>query len=349
MKDYAQRLLHWQPLHGRRDLPWQQGCEPYPVWVSEIMLQQTRVQTVLQYYPRFMHRFASLDALAQAPSEAVLACWSGLGYYARARNLHRAAQIILDEHGGQFPQTQAAINALPGIGRSTAAAIGAFCFGQRNAILDGNVRRILCRLHAIEGYPGEKSVADQLWQLAEAHLPVNPDAAAMRTYTQAQMDLGAMICTRTRPQCQRCPLHDPCLARQRNLTARLPTARPRKTLPLRHMDVLALTHRRAIAFEPRPPHGIWGGLFALPTPQRLHAIAPNLPGQPCLQLAHVFTHFRLDIKVFHIACANAEAPPTLPAGVRWIEFDSLDDCPLPSPMRRIADTLAKQNPPPQAC
>ena len=204
----GERLLAWYRVHGRKDLPWQHPAAPYPVWISEIMLQQTQVQAVIPYFEKFMARFADVHALAAAPLDEVLHIWSGLGYYARARNMHRAANMVVTDHGGEFPRSMDALMALPGIGRSTAAAILALSFGDRHAILDGNVKRVLCRYHAIEGWPGASGVARRLWSIAEAHTPTDNLAA----YTQAFMDLGATVCTRSQPRCEDCPLNGDCLA-----------------------------------------------------------------------------------------------------------------------------------------
>lgn len=195
MSEFATRLTAWQREHGRHDLPWQGGTDPYRIWLSEIMLQQTQVETVIPYYQRFLARFPDVAALAAAPVEDVMTLWSGLGYYARARNLHRAAQRIMSDHGGRFPTTAAEISTLPGVGRSTAAAIAAFAFGERGAILDGNVKRVLSRIFGVDGFPGEKAVENRLWTLAESLLPERD----IGRYIQAQMDLGATLCTRARP------------------------------------------------------------------------------------------------------------------------------------------------------
>lgn len=224
---FAARLLNWQRTHGRHDLPWQASREPYRIWLSEIMLQQTQVETVIPYYLRFLQRFPDLPALAAASLEDVLALWSGLGYYARARNLHRAAREVRDQHDGQFPRTAAEIANLPGIGRSTAAAIAAFAHGERAAILDGNVKRVLCRVFGVEGFPGSAAVDRELWALAERLLP----EAEIGRYIQAQMDLGATVCTRSRPACGRCPFAADCIAQRSGRIAELPTPRPRKAVP----------------------------------------------------------------------------------------------------------------------
>ncbi|HVC37268.1 MAG TPA: A/G-specific adenine glycosylase, partial [Gammaproteobacteria bacterium] len=256
----APPLLRWYRVHGRKDLPWQHQPTPYRVWVSEIMLQQTQVSTVIPYYGRFMMRFPDIRALANAPLDEVLHLWSGLGYYARARNLQRAAQIIRDDYGGVFPREFEKAASLPGIGRSTAGAILALACGERHAILDGNVKRVLTRLHGAKGWPGENAVAKKLWALAERHTPLKNVAA----YTQAIMDLGATVCTRSRPRCLDCPIAVGCVAHIDGNETKFPTPRPRKRLPVRRTCMLLITCKGRVMLERRPPAGIWGGLWGFP-------------------------------------------------------------------------------------
>jgi A/G-specific adenine glycosylase len=257
----AAALLPWFDRAGRKHLPWQIDPTPYRVWASEIMLQQTQVATVIPYYERFMQRFPDVRALAAAPVDEVLHLWTGLGYYARARNLHRAAQLIASEHGGAFPATIDAVQALPGIGRSTAGAILALSMSQRHPILDGNVKRVLSRYFGVEGFPGEAGVEKQLWSLADRCTP----AARVGHYTQAIMDLGATVCVRTRPLCDRCPLRTECVARIEGRQALLPTPRPKKTRPQRVAHIVILRRDDgAVLLERRPPAGVWGGLWAFP-------------------------------------------------------------------------------------
>ncbi len=298
---FAERLLTWHARHGRHDLPWQQHPTPYRVWVSEIMLQQTQVQTVLGYYPPFMAAFPDVHALAEAPLDEVLHLWSGLGYYARARNLHRAAGLLVREHAGEFPAELAAVMALPGIGRSTAGAILALASGQRQPILDGNVRRVLCRHRGIDGWPGRPAVERELWTLAEALTP-SRDVAV---YTQAIMDLGATVCTRRRPACTLCPLVEDCIARQQGRVAALPAPRPRRERPRRETRMLlALDGGGRVLLHRRPPRGLWGGLWAPPEFADAGALddvlagcglAASGPVRTLPVLAHAFTHFDLDI------------------------------------------------------
>ena len=277
MNNFATRIIEWQRRHGRHGLPWQ-GAEAYRVWVSEIMLQQTQVASVIPYYLRFVTSFPDIAALAAASEDEVLAHWSGLGYYSRARNLHRAAQLIMQRHEGKFPREFDDIMAFPGIGRSTAAAICALAFHERRAILDGNVKRVLARYCAIEGYAGKKEVEMQLWREAEALLPRQPSPHPSRerilesdglddsiaTYIQGLMDLGATICIRTRPRCDVCPVRKNCAAYQSGRVALLPTPRPRKTLPEKHSTFLLLLNGSDILLEKRPGSGVWGGLWCPP-------------------------------------------------------------------------------------
>ena len=257
----APRLLAWHAQSGRHDLPWQKNRSAYRVWVSEIMLQQTQVATVIPYFERFMQRFPDVRALAEAPADEVLHLWTGLGYYARARNLHRAAQLIRDEHRGRFPRTFEAVMELPGIGRSTAGAILAISAGARHSILDGNVKRVLARFYAVEGAPDENATLEKLWQLADDNTP-DKDVA---TYTQAIMDLGATRCTRGKPRCADCPIAAECRARIEGRQAEFPAAK-RKRAARKQKHAVMLVARRAseVLLVQRPPSGIWGGLWCLP-------------------------------------------------------------------------------------
>ena len=297
----AGRLIKWYARHGRKNLPWQRDPTPYRVWVSEIMLQQTQVSVVTGYYERFMARFPDLAALADAPLDDVLGLWTGLGYYSRARNLHRTAAVVRDRHGGAMPRGLDALVALPGIGRSTAGAILALSHGDRHPILDGNVKRVLCRYHGIGGWPGEGRIERALWGFAERHTP-REDVAA---YTQAIMDLGAALCVRSRPLCAMCPLEADCTARREGAQAKYPAPRPRRETPRRETAFLVLRDPDgALLLERRPPAGIWGGLWCFPEcdpgadveavcrsrfgvrPAATTALAP---------IAHGFTHFKLDV------------------------------------------------------
>ena len=250
MSTFADQLLHWYDRHGRQNLPWHRGRNPYLVWVSEIMLQQTQVGTVIPYFERFIARFPDVQSLAEAPLDAVLEHWSGLGYYARARNLHKAALQIIADHGGEFPQDQEALQNLPGIGRSTAAAILAQAFEIPAAILDGNVKRVLARYYAIAGWPGRSDVLKRLWVAAEAHTP----ETRVQAYTQAIMDLGALVCTRRNPACERCPVVDGCAAFAADTQHLYPAPKPRKPLPERSTWALLIEDKQGrLLLERRPP------------------------------------------------------------------------------------------------
>ena len=258
---FARALLAWFDRHGRHDLPWQRDPTPYRVWVSEIMLQQTRVAAVIPYFERFTARFPDVDALAGAGLDEVLGLWSGLGYYARGRNLHAAARAVCANHGGRFPDTLEELVALPGIGRSTAGAILALAFGRRQPILDGNAKRVLARYHAVAGWPGESRVGARLWSLAERLTPCR----RVGDYTQAIMDLGATLCTRTRPTCLLCPLADGCRAHALGDPVRFPAPRPKRAYPTREKLLVVMRDAGGrVLVERRPPSGIWGGLWSFP-------------------------------------------------------------------------------------
>jgi A/G-specific adenine glycosylase len=336
---FAARLLAWFDEHGRKDLPWQQHRAPYRVWVSEIMLQQTQVATVIPYFERFMARFPGLDALAGAARDDVLAHWSGLGYYSRARNLHAAAQQIRDRHGGRFPQTLDELLALPGIGRSTAGAILAQALGQRHAILDGNVKRVLTRYHALAGWPGRSDVERTLWELAERHTPHTRCA----DYTQAIMDLGATLCSR-KPACARCPLAADCAAHLAGTQSGYPATKPRKPIPAREATLLLVTNRaHEVLLVQRPPAGIWGGLWSLPeldpgtSPEAwctAHLGVPPLAVEPWSGLRHTFSHFHLDIAPVHLRIEDPRAVME-PGGGVWYKTDLCDQLGLPAPIKRL--------------
>ena len=330
-------LIRWQERHGRHDLPWQRTRDAYRIWLSEIMLQQTQVATVIPYYRRFLERFPDVAALAAAPVEAVLEAWAGLGYYARARNLHRCAQAVAAEHAGQFPRDPLQLAELPGIGRSTAAAISAFAFGTRAAILDGNVKRVFARCFGIEGFPGSAPVEKALWQLAESLLP----PARIEAYTQGLMDLGATVCTRANPACGECPLQTDCVARRDGRQAELPAARPAKVLPEREAQVLVLTDGARVLLERRPPVGIWGGLLALPElagedagefARRHGCHLRQVRELPALR--HAFSHFRLTLRPWLCRVETAAVQAGEP-GWEWLALDGIGSAALPAPVLRI--------------
>ncbi|SHF77586.1 A/G-specific DNA-adenine glycosylase [Modicisalibacter ilicicola DSM 19980] len=343
---FRARLLDWFDRHGRRTLPWQQHKTPYRVWVSEIMLQQTQVATVIPYYERFMERFPDVEDLANAEQDAVLHLWTGLGYYARARNLHRAAQIVATEHGGELPvHSLEAMTALPGIGRSTAGAIIAIATGERAAILDGNVKRVLSRLHAVEGWPGRTAVERTLWGLAEHYTPDErlPD------YTQAMMDLGATLCTRGKPSCLLCPLADVCLAHARGEEQRFPEGKPREALPERSTQMLLLRDCQGqVLLEQRPPSGLWGGLWCFPQFDDDRALgrwlddhAPEARLEPSWnEFTHTFSHFRLRIQP---RPARLEAQPNVlgEAGRCWYNLHTPASIGLAAPVKSLLEHLAQ--------
>lgn len=322
----APALLCWWERHGRHDLPWQQDPTPWRVWVSEIMLQQTQVATVLDYYPRFIAAFPSPTALADAPLDEALHLWSGLGYYARARNLHRAAAVVRDNHGGAVPLDFDALAALPGIGRSTAGAILALSAGQRHPILDGNVKRVLARVFAVPGWPGASATANRLWQLSAECTP----ASRAAHYTQAIMDLGASLCARRRPGCADCPLAGICRARATGRTQDYPGAKParRRERPRRESMMLLIRARDgALLLERRPEQGIWGGLWGFPElapgddaagwcAARLGAAPARITEHPPLQ--HAFTHFDLDIRPLELQLDAL--PSAAMEGDRWLWY-----------------------------
>ena len=343
---FSDRVLDWYDRHGRKNLPWQKPRSAYRVWVSEIMLQQTQVATVIPYFLRFMQRFPDIATLASAPSDEVLHHWAGLGYYARPRNLHRAAQIVMTKHGGKFPRDFEAVQALPGIGRSTAGAILAQAFGQRQAILDGNVKRLLSRYHAIPGWPGETAVAARLWQYAEIHTPT----VRVADYTQAVMDLGATVCAR-RPECVCCPVQSDCMAFARNQVAQYPQPRPRKLRPSRETLMLVLERDDGcVLLEKRPASGIWGGLWSLPElPPEDSAVAhcrdvlgiKTSAAQLLAPVQHGFTHFDLTIRPLHLRVRGKPRPVT--AGRCWYQparqHDHEPARGLPAPIKRLLDNL----------
>ena len=345
--DFAGCIVAWQRRHGRHDLPWQNTRDPYVIWVAEIMLQQTQVKTVMPYFARFMERFPTVMALAQADENDVLENWSGLGYYARGRNLHKAARIIAVEHGGIFPRDFAAVTALPGIGRSTASAICAFAYHQRRAILDGNVRRVLTRCFGIGGYPGDRKVEQRLWTLAESLLPGNDEDIV--AYTQAQMDLGATVCLRSRPLCPLCPLVDACVANREKRIADFPGRKPRKAVPARATAMLILVSQNEVLLERRPPAGIWGGLWCFPEmPPDEDACARSRdrfgvagePGAELQPIVHGFSHFNLTIHP-RVVKVTRRAPRVEQPGSTWMALDDAGRAAIPAPVRRLLGLLKK--------
>jgi len=346
---FSAAVIAWQHCHGRHDLPWQNTRDPYRIWLSEIMLQQTQVAAVIPYYQRFLERFPDVASLAGAAQEDVMALWSGLGYYSRARNLHRCAQRVVAEHGGRFPEDPALLAELPGIGRSTAAAIAAFAFGARAAILDGNVKRVFCRAFGIEGFPGARAVEQALWERAQALLPERE----VEAYTQGLMDLGATVCTRGRPACGRCPLQQRCAAHAGGRVHLLPTPRPAKAIPTRSTVMLVIESQDRVLLEQRPDSGIWGGLLSLPEveadgdrnaglaraatpfgmPEAFEALQP---------FTHVFTHFRLQVAPFRTRIAHI-VPFAGEQRHVWVAKSELKDAALPAPVKKLLLNLYRDD------
>jgi A/G-specific adenine glycosylase len=345
-EDIAHRLIAWQRRSGRNDLPWQRNADPYRVWISEIMLQQTQVATVIPYFERFVARFPDVASLASAPVDDVLHLWSGLGYYARARNLHRAARQVVEQHGGVFPQEFGAVLALPGIGRSTAGAILALSIGRRFPILDGNVKRVLARFHAVEGWPGRREVEKRLWALAETHTP-ETDVAI---YTQAIMDLGATVCMRSRPRCEVCPLNADCAACGSGAQNRYPGTRPARPRPLRATRmVLAVAPTGEVLLERRPPSGIWGGLWSPPElgadDDVLHWCESmfgkaSAAVEQAKVFRHGFTHFDLEITPLIVRLADAPALAGVEDGERvWYNRRAPARLGLAAPVEKLLVSL----------
>ncbi|MEM6640743.1 MAG: A/G-specific adenine glycosylase [Pseudomonadota bacterium] len=337
---FAARLLDWFDEHGRHDLPWQNDRSAYRVWISEIMLQQTQVATVIPYFERFMASFPDVSALAAAPTDEVLHHWSGLGYYARARNLHKAAQAIVEQHGGICPDTAEEWVALPGVGRSTAGAIVAQAFGVREAILDGNVKRVLARYHGVRGYPGKKDVEKTLWTRAWQHTPHE----RLCDYTQAIMDLGATLCTRRRPDCGHCPVRGDCEAMAENLQEVLPERKPRKAKPVRETTMLIVhSPKGEVLLEQRPPSGVWGGLWSLPETGERSARewcedvlgCSTIRERPREVLRHTFSHFHLDITP--VVVRMGEACAVEDASRVWYNPDAPAALGLAAPVRQLID------------
>ncbi|GAB3412451.1 A/G-specific adenine glycosylase [Massilia agilis] len=348
---FSSAVIAWQRAHGRHALPWQNTRDAYRVWLSEIMLQQTQVAAVLGYYARFLERFPTVHALAAAPIEDVMAHWSGLGYYTRARNLHACARRVVDQYGGAFPPDPLLLAELPGIGRSTAAAIAAFSGGVRAAILDGNVKRVFARVFGIDSYPGEKRTEDALWRRAQALLP---EGEGIESYTQGLMDLGATLCTRASPACERCPLRERCVAFATGRTAELPVRKPKKATPEKRAVMLAVIDGGQVVLQQRPASGIWGGLCSLPEvdghlpideaapqPDAVAAAAKAFGDveetEALLPLVHVFTHYKLHIIPYRIALS---ARAGLPDGYQWWKLSEIENAPLPAPVKKLLAELA---------
>lgn len=344
MSSFADAIIKWQKVHGRHDLPWQNTTDAYAVWVSEIMLQQTQVTAVIGYYTAFMQRFPDIASLANATQEQVLQSWSGLGYYSRARNLHNAAQTIVDEFDGIFPTEFDDIQRLSGIGRSTAAAISTFALNKPQPILDGNVKRVFARHFLIEGWTGKPAIQQKLWAIAERENPssnhTNHDAIA---YTQGLMDLGSSICTRSKPKCALCPLNKTCKALAENKVNNLPTPKPKKTIPQKETTMLIIRMGNEVLLEKRPQKGIWAGLWSLPEID-MHEIASEIaqvnfglnvePDEPLAIVNHVFTHYKLAITPQPLQVIS---PPKQKekVGYIWLNKEDAIAAALPTPVRNI--------------
>jgi A/G-specific adenine glycosylase len=345
MAEFSRAIIHWHRKSGRHDLPWQENPGSYRVWVSEIMLQQTQVSTVIPYYNTFMQTFADVAELAAADVDQVLHLWTGLGYYARARNLHKAAQIVCEQYAGKFPETLETLMTLPGIGRSTAGAILSLSLNKPEAILDGNVKRVLTRYHALPGWPGKKKVEDQLWQLAIQHTPTRNTAE----YTQAIMDLGATVCTRTRPKCDACPLQADCQAEKQNLQGLLPEKKPKKTLPVKQTVFVIIENAEGeILLVKRPPSGIWGGLWGFPEcagekeltdwlDSKRAYVVDEPQQQPVLR--HTFSHFHLDIKPVKLKLLSTANKVEDKSGECWYKPDGGLKLGMAAPVKKLIDGL----------
>ena len=327
--------MRWHSTHGRHDLPWQGTRDPYRIWISEIMLQQPQVSTALPYFERFVARFPDVTALARADDDVVMGLWSGLGYYARARNLLAAARAVVDA-GRAFPADFEALMALPGIGRSTAAAIAAFAQGERQAILDGNVRRVLARHAAIAGDPSSANVVSRLWALAEARLPVR----GIEPYTQGLMDLGATVCVTRNPACERCPVATDCIAREEQRWHELPGKRRKARAARRAIAMLVVIDRGEVLLEKRPRSGIWGGLWSLPEAADAGSVAAVARGwgldcariEPLEPFEHAFTHFTLEVTPWRLC---ARKPPHSPPNAVWLPLSEIEGAALPSPVKKL--------------
>jgi A/G-specific adenine glycosylase len=340
---FCERVIRWQAIHGRHGLPWHGTRDAYRVWLSEVMLQQTQVATVIPYYERFLARFPDVRSLAAAREEEVLALWSGLGYYARARNLHRAAQAVVERHAGLFPTAFEALERLPGIGRSTAGAIAAFAGGERRAILDGNVRRVLARHAGIGGDPSSAATLGALWSEAESRLP----ARGIEAYGQGMMDLGADVCLAAKPLCLACPVSEDCVARKEGRIAELPGKRARREKTRRRIAMLVVLSGGDVLLEKRPPRGIWGGLWSLPEASADEKPASALARdwgltaarvEPLEPFEHAFTHFTLEVAPWQVRLARA-AKIAQGRPATWMPLADIPGAALPSPVKRLLSRL----------
>lgn len=353
MNVFAKRLLAWYDKHGRKHLPWQHPIEPYRVWVSEIMLQQTQVETVIPYFERMMQRFPTVQSMAAAPVDEILHLWTGLGYYARARNLHKCAQVITEDYKGEFPQTLEKLAELPGIGPSTAAAIASIAFNQSTAILDGNVKRVLARHCAVEGWPGQTKVHNQLWEVARARMP----QSRCRDYTQAIMDLGATLCTRSKPGCDDCPVAKDCLAKAQDTQSLYPGKKPKKIKPVKSVYMLMVQNPDGeILLEQRPPSGIWGGLWCLPEcdtnndwqQQVALEFGQQYSSEHWPQWRHTFSHYHLDIQPVRVNLRKPVRKIMEGGGRIWYNLRQPVELGLAAPVKRLLQNLSEAQTPTQS-
>ena len=345
---FSRRVLTWFDQHGRKHLPWQQDITPYRVWLSEIMLQQTQVATVIPYFERFVEKFPTVQSLAKAQVDQVLHLWTGLGYYARARNLHQCAKRVVQEYGGEFPADVESLAELPGIGRSTAGAISSIAFKQSAAILDGNVKRVLARHFAVEGWPGTPVVANQLWALAEELTPTKRTDA----YTQAMMDLGATLCTRSKPKCESCPLMQTCVAYATGRVKEFPGKKPKKDLPEKSIQMLMLRNKSGdVLLQQRPSQGIWGGLWSFPEISLEDDLEDFLMSQgfkPASieywdSLRHSFSHYHLDITP--VVIQLTKAPPGVgEKAIHWYNLHQPQALGLAAPVKKLLEKLVDLDP-----
>ena len=348
MTPFANAILQWYDVYGRKNLPWQQDKTAYTVWLSEVMLQQTQVTTVIPYFERFLEHFPTVTALANADQDEVLHLWTGLGYYARARNLHKAAKIVAEQYQGEFPLTLEEVNALPGVGRSTAAAILSSVYKQPHAILDGNVKRTLARCFAVDGWPGKKRVENRLWELAEAHTPdIDTDK-----YNQAMMDMGAIVCTRSKPKCSLCPVASFCEAKKQDRQLDFPGKKPKKDKPVKETWFVILYHNNQVWLQQRPQSGIWGGLFCFP--ENSHAgIEHQLDLlsvksskideiKTLIAFRHTFSHYHLDITP--VLVKLNQTPDLVMDGSQglWYNLSVPEKVGLAAPVKQLIDSLPSE-------
>lgn len=345
---FQQQMLLWFDQHGRHNLPWQTPITPYRTWLSEIMLQQTQVDTVIPYFKRFVDTFPTIEDLAGAPQDTVLHLWTGLGYYARARNLHKCAKLVVENYDGQFPSELEQLQALPGIGPSTAAAIASIAFNKPTAILDGNVKRVLARHFAVEGWPGNGKVERKLWEHSHALMPKD----RCRDYTQAMMDLGATLCTRSRPQCDNCPINSHCIAFAQGNPQDYPGKKPKKVIPTKPVDMLILTREsQYVLLEKRPDSGIWSGLWSLPEADDKEGIITlginrfgcTLKTQSFAKLKHTFSHYHLEIHA-HTAQLDSSAQPVMDSSHQiWYNLNQPQSIGLAAPIKKLLESYKQSH------